>query len=171
MAEEGFELDLITRSTAIARRGCLEPFTAPHRRLSSSNCDLKIVVYFLCPSVVPADSVQNARAVREDTAELATYLLSDGQTQQSRVFLQQARISFQESVEPETEDDASTIKHAHSTHSIVEVSVPQSPKGRNGETEAPAGPSVLSKLLKKSPPQSIAQDQPHASTYHKNKKK
>jgi sulfate permease, SulP family len=117
---------------------------------------------------VPVDSVQNARTVHEDTTELATYLLSGGQTQQGPVFLQRARISFQVSVEPEAGDDVSTIEHAHSSQTIVEVSEPPSPEGRDSEAGAPAGPSVLSNLLKTSPPPSIPQDQPHASDYDDN---
>ncbi|KAF4343150.1 hypothetical protein FBEOM_2903 [Fusarium beomiforme] len=119
-------------------------------------------------SLVPVDSVQNARTVREDTTELATYLLSDGQTQQGPVFLQRARISFQESVEPEAGDDVSTIERAHSSQTIVEVSEPPSPEGRDSKAGAPAGPSVLSNLFKTSPPRWIPQDQPHASDYDDN---
>uniref|UniRef100_A0A0D2YFD2 Sulfate transporter n=1 Tax=Fusarium oxysporum (strain Fo5176) TaxID=660025 RepID=A0A0D2YFD2_FUSOF len=100
--------------------------------------------------------------------ELATYLLSDGQTQQGPAFLQRARISFQESVEPEASDDVSTVEHAHSSQTIAGVSEPPSPEGRDGEAEAPALPSVLSNLLKTSPARSIAQDQPHASDYDDN---
>ncbi|KAK2468167.1 hypothetical protein H9L39_20389 [Fusarium oxysporum f. sp. albedinis] len=123
---------------------------------------------FLRDSLVPVDSVQNARTVREDTTELATYLLSDGQTQQGPAFLQRARISFQESVEPEDSDDVSTVEHAHSSQTIAEVSEPPPPEGRDGEAEAPALPSVLSNLLKTSLARSIAQDQPHASDYDDN---
>ncbi|EXK78686.1 hypothetical protein FOQG_16647 [Fusarium oxysporum f. sp. raphani 54005] len=123
---------------------------------------------FVRDSLVPVDSVHNARAVREDTMELATYLLSDGQTQQGPAFLQRARISFQESVEPEASDDVSTVEHAHSSQTIVGVSEPPSPEGRDGEAEAPALPSVLSNLPKTSPARSIAQDQPHASDYDDN---
>ncbi|KNB17495.1 hypothetical protein FOXG_15020 [Fusarium oxysporum f. sp. lycopersici 4287] len=123
---------------------------------------------FVRDSLVPVDSVHNARTVREDTMELATYLLSDGQTQQGPAFLQRARISFQESVEPEASDDVSTVEHAHSSQTIAGVSEPPSPEGRDGEAEAPALPSVLSNLLKTSPARSIAQDQPHASDYDDN---
>ncbi|KAL5610711.1 hypothetical protein FOBRF1_006828 [Fusarium oxysporum] len=123
---------------------------------------------FVRDSLVPVDSVQNARTVREDTMELATYLLSDGQTQQGPAFLQRARISFQESVEPEASDEVPTVEHAHSSQSIVGVSEPPSPEGRDGEAEAPALPSVLLNLLKTSPARSIAQDQPHASDYDDN---
>ncbi|KAL5617763.1 hypothetical protein FOBRF1_006511 [Fusarium oxysporum] len=91
---------------------------------------------FVRDSLVPVDSVQNARTVCEDTTELAMYLLSDGQTQQGTMFVQRARISFQESVEPEAGDDVSTIEHAHSSQTIVEVSEPPSPEGRYNQPHA-----------------------------------
>ncbi|KAM5355983.1 hypothetical protein ACJ41O_002629 [Fusarium nematophilum] len=114
-------------------------------------------------SLAPIDSIQNARTVREDTAELATYLLSDPQTQHSSPFLQRTRLSYQEAVDSEAGDDASTFDNARSSQTIIEVSEPPSPEDLNDDTEAHAGPSVLANLLKRSPPQSIAQDQPHAN--------
>ncbi|KAM0564173.1 hypothetical protein ACHAPJ_000382 [Fusarium lateritium] len=111
-------------------------------------------------SLAPIDSIQNARSVRQDTAELATYLLSDPKTQQSSAVLQRARVSYQGSIESEAVDDASTADNARSSKTIVEVSEPPSPDGRDDDADADAGPSVLANLLKRSPPQSIAPDQP-----------
>ncbi|KAJ4314329.1 hypothetical protein N0V84_008973 [Fusarium piperis] len=110
-------------------------------------------------SLVPIDSIQNARTVREDTAELATYLLSDPKSLQSPAFLQRARFSYQEAVEFETGDDVSTLDNVRSSQTIVEVSEPPSPEGEDSDPEAHAGPSVLANLLKRSPPQSVAHDQ------------
>ncbi|KAL2685306.1 hypothetical protein Neosp_006403 [[Neocosmospora] mangrovei] len=119
-------------------------------------------------SLVPIDSIQNARTVREDTAELATYLLSDPKSLQSPAFLQRARFSYQEAVESETGDDASTLDNVRSSQTIVEVSEPPSPEGEDADTEAHAGPSVLANLLKRSPPQSVVHDQQDADNGDEN---
>ncbi len=42
-------------------------------------------------SIAPVDSAQSARSVREDTAELASYFLSDKNNAQSPAFLAKAR--------------------------------------------------------------------------------
>ncbi|KPM38953.1 Uncharacterized protein C24H6.11c [Neonectria ditissima] len=105
--------------------------------------------------LVPVDSVQNARNIREDTAELATYLLSDGQAHPSPAFLQRARSSYHEAPGSEYGDDASMVDHARNSRTIIEVSEPPSPETER--TDVPAGPSVLANLLKESPPQSMAQ--------------
>ncbi|KAF4995101.1 hypothetical protein FDECE_12899 [Fusarium decemcellulare] len=110
-------------------------------------------------SLAPIDSIQNARTVRQDTAELATYLLSDPKSQQSPAFLQRTRFSYQEALDSDAGDDASTIDINRSSQTIVEVTEPPSPEEQDGDAEAHAGPSVLANLLKRSPPQSIAQAQ------------
>lgn len=111
--------------------------------------------------VAPVDSIQNARSVRQDTAELATYLLSDPKTQQNSSVLQRARVSYQDSIDSEVVDDSSTAENARSSKTILEVSEPPSPDGHEVDLDADAGPSVLANLLKRSPPQSIAPDQPN----------
>ncbi|KAF7545542.1 hypothetical protein G7Z17_g9097 [Cylindrodendrum hubeiense] len=113
---------------------------------------------------VPVDSVQNARNIREDTAELATYLLSDGQAQPSPAFLQRARSSFHEAAGSDCGDDSFAAEHARNSQTIVEVSEPPSPEAER-DNDAPAGPSVLANLLKGSPPQSMAQQQPPSPEY------
>jgi SulP family sulfate permease len=110
--------------------------------------------------VAPMDSIQNARSVRQDTAELATYLLSDPKTQQNSSVLQRARVSYQDSIDSEVVDDSSTAENPRSSKTILEVSEPPSPDGQEDDLDADAGPSVLANLLKRSPPQSIAPDQP-----------
>ncbi|KAL4730084.1 hypothetical protein ACLX1H_002114 [Fusarium chlamydosporum] len=112
-------------------------------------------------SLAPVDSIQNARSVRQDTAELATYLLSDPKTQQNSSVLQRARVSYQDSIDSEVVDDSSTAENARSSKTILEVSEPPSPDGHEVDLDADAGPSVLANLLKRSPPQSIAPDQPN----------
>ncbi|KAF4984174.1 hypothetical protein FZEAL_572 [Fusarium zealandicum] len=116
-------------------------------------------------TLAPINSIQNAQSVREDTAELATYLLLDPKSQQSPAFLQRARYSYQEAVESDAGDDVSVADNARSSQTIVEVSEPPSPEAREIEPEEHAGPSMLANLLKRSPPQSIAQGQPDVSDH------
>lgn len=135
----------------------LSPWASPHsyigpRFLSSINT-----------GTVPVDKEQNARSVREETAELASCLLSDGQAQPSPTFLQRARSSHHHGVGSDVSDDASTGEQARNRAAIVEVPEPPSPDAQDPESEAPAGPSVRANLLKGSPPRSIAQDHPHGS--------
>lgn len=108
--------------------------------------------------------MQNARNIREDTAELATYLLSDGQVQLSPAFLQRARSSFHEAGDSESGDDAFTADHARNSETILEVSEPPSPETERN-CDAPAGPSVLANLLKGSPAQLMAQQEPTSPGY------
>ncbi|KAF7546747.1 hypothetical protein G7046_g9210 [Stylonectria norvegica] len=118
---------------------------------------------------VPLDTVQNARSVREDTAELATYLLQD-QEQQNPSFLRRNRSSYQSSTQEaawsDAGDDSSTHDTTRAPEPIVEVSEPPSPseqEDEDGESEEPVGPSALTNLLKRSPPQSVAHKQPRES--------
>lgn len=109
-------------------------------------------------SVAPVDSAQFARSVREDTAELASYLLSDKKTGQSPAFLSRQRsqssaLARETAISDNEEEDDDEITHAASSETIQEVSEPPSPDGN--EDEIPEdGPSILTNLLKKSPPQS-----------------
>ncbi|ODA81771.1 hypothetical protein RJ55_00275 [Drechmeria coniospora] len=112
--------------------------------------------------LAPVDSEQNARYVREDTAELATYLLSDDVTRRRPSFLQRPRSSVEnlfgsrhEGVGPDDDDDACTPQP------IPEVS--ESGSSSDGEPSNAAGDrdgfSVLSSLLRSSPPESLS---PHS---------
>lgn len=116
----------------------------------------------LTRGVVPVDSAQNARSVREDTAELASYLLSDGSTQRRPSFLQRSRPSIHEVFGPEF-GDADSIEGSirPSSGTILEVSEPPSPEdGEDGEPAAEGeGPSALANLLKKSSPPSSLPEQ------------
>ncbi|TQN66966.1 hypothetical protein CSHISOI_05467, partial [Colletotrichum shisoi] len=108
----------------------------------------------------PVDSAQYARSVREDTAELASYLLSDKKTGQSPAFLSRQR-SQSSALARETavlddedgDEDGDEIAHVTSSETIPEVSEPPSP-GEDAEGVIEDGPSILTNMLKKSPPQS-----------------
>lgn len=95
--------------------------------------------------------------MREDTAELATYLLADGQNQQNPSFLQRSRSSIHEIPWSENGDTGS-VEQGHTSDTIIEVSEPPSPS-ESADAEEPSGPSVLSNLLRKSPPQSVTRTQ------------
>jgi hypothetical protein len=113
-------------------------------------------------TIVPVDSAQNARSVREDTAELARYLLSDGSAQRRPSFLQRGRPSLNEVFGPEFAD-ADSIEGSirRSSGTIPEVTEPPSPE--DGEHGAQAtgedGPSALANLLKNSSPPSSVSEQ------------
>ncbi|KAK9439132.1 sulfate transporter family protein [Metarhizium brunneum] len=117
----------------------------------------------------PVDSEQNARTVREDTAELASYLLSDGTTARRPSFLQRNRASAQDLFSQAQDGRKRTEDDAAASGTIAEVSEPASPEGRDMDTAADTaadiaaeetGPSMLSNLLKRSPPHSVAADAP-----------
>ncbi|KAF5516099.1 Uncharacterized protein CGCS363_v000574 [Colletotrichum siamense] len=113
----------------------------------------------------PVDSAQYARSVREDTAELASYLLSDKKTGQSPAFLsrqrsQNSQLARETAISDNEEDDVGSA-HVTSSDTIQEVSEPASPE--EGEEEIPEdGPSILTSLLKRSPPQSHREPSPDA---------
>lgn len=117
---------------------------------------------------VPVDSVEYARSVREDTAELASYFLSDTANRQSpKSFIRSRSQSspFKSNALPqwpssEDEDDTDTINAGKSSDTIAEVSEPPSPEGDElDDVHEDDGPSVLSNMLRRSPPESY-QDQP-----------
>ncbi|KAH7375982.1 sulfate transporter family protein [Plectosphaerella cucumerina] len=108
--------------------------------------------------LAPVDSAEYARSVRQDTAELATYLLSDKSNPSSPAFLSRRR--SQASVPPpgtllpdHEDDDDAEPSAAHASETIPEVSEPPSP-GEEHDDMLDEGPSILTSLLRKSPPQS-----------------
>lgn len=109
------------------------------------------------PRAAPIDSAQYARNVREDTAELASYLLSDKKTSQSPAFLSRQRSQSsalaRETAVSDSEDDEDELARVTSSETIQEVSEPPSPE-EDAERIPEDGPSMLTNLLKKSPPQS-----------------
>lgn len=109
----------------------------------------------------PVDSEQNARTVREDTAELANYLLSDGSSQRHRAVLQRSRSSVHDIFPAAEPSDGGSIDGNQRSETIPEVSEPVTPEDQGMESEAnsdAAGPSVLANLLKRlSPPEDEAE--------------
>ncbi|RYP70176.1 hypothetical protein DL769_005055 [Monosporascus sp. CRB-8-3] len=106
-------------------------------------------------AVAPIDSAQFARSVREDTAELASYVLSD-KDKRNTSFLT-ARASFSshngsEAATPQHGIDDLVGSRASGAGPIEEVSEPSSPETTLDEATH-AGPSVLASMLKHSPPQ------------------
>ncbi|KAM3523025.1 hypothetical protein NHJ13051_005336 [Beauveria bassiana] len=113
--------------------------------------------------LAPVDSLQNARTVREDTAELASYFLSDG-SQRARALLQRPRSSIHDVFNPEDDSDPIPVVRRGSP-AIPEVSEPASPDERTEQLddEDIAGPSVLANLLKRaSPPETEPKTTPKA---------
>ncbi|KAI1804078.1 sulfate transporter family protein [Daldinia bambusicola] len=106
----------------------------------------------------PVDSASYARSVREDTAELASYVLSDKKDRRSTSFLN--RISSTSSHpsrdQPVFQDESpsSGDLQATSTDTIDEVSEPSSPASGTEDPTNP-GPSALTSMFKRSPPQSL----------------
>lgn len=103
-------------------------------------------------ATAPVDSASYARTVREDTAELASYVLSDKKDKQNASFLQRGRSSSSPppSSRPQelngADDPAGT-----SSETIPEVSEPPTPEETDAEFPND-GPSILSTMLKSSPP-------------------
>ena len=90
-----------------------------------------------CHTIAPFDSARNARSVREDTAELASYVLADGGGQRKPSFLRAARPSL---------DNIGRRIADHSEETAPGTS-------RQNEPQDPEdGPSALANLLRKSPP-------------------
>ena len=108
--------------------------------------------------LAPVDSSQYARSVREDTAELASYALSDKASAQSaspppRQRPAQSHLESYFSQGPDTES-ASTREVERLRHDIIhEVSEPVSPE--NGPSDKSPGTSVLTNMLRRSPPSTL----------------
>ncbi|RCI15425.1 hypothetical protein L249_3462 [Ophiocordyceps polyrhachis-furcata BCC 54312] len=112
--------------------------------------------------LVPVDSEQNARTVREDTAELATYFLSDASVRRRPSFMQRKRASSLDLFRPILDAGAERMEqHLSPENTIVEV-----PESTGSEREHAAGPSLLSNLLKRSSfvPEAPVADEPRRGT-------
>lgn len=117
---------------------------------------------------VPVDSAEYARSVREDTAELASYFLSDKKSRQSPNFLTRPRSQSLNvrregsSRDPfwDDEDAVDEVNAGAPSDTIVEVSEPPSPEeDEDRDYQEHDGPSMLTNMLRRSPPESY-QDHP-----------
>ncbi|KAG6160180.1 hypothetical protein E4U11_004062 [Claviceps purpurea] len=116
--------------------------------------------------LAPVDSELNARTVRQDTAELASYLLSDGTSPRHASFLHRGRPSVHELFNS-THPGADRPDDCNAAQTIFEVSEPASPDEDDEEAVVETiGPSVLSHLLRNSPPQSVRPDAPPSVEEH-----
>lgn len=114
--------------------------------------------------LTPLDSAQYARSVRQDTAELASYLLSDKTSGQSPAFLARTRslsnvgreslLSQEEEEEEEDEEEEGVLSPRRSSETIVEESEPSSPETVTYTTPKEHGPSIIASMLRNSPPDS-----------------
>ncbi|KAI0466431.1 sulfate transporter family-domain-containing protein [Xylaria cf. heliscus] len=99
----------------------------------------------------PVDSAGFARSVREDTAELASYILANKEDKQSASFLaQRSSNSSPLGYDHTVNDDAQRSR----TDRIEEVSEPPSPDDETDTTED-VGPSMLTSMFRRSPPEDL----------------
>lgn len=107
----------------------------------------------LLTSLAPLDTAEHARSVREDTAELATYILSDKRTGRSPSFLSRTRSGSSQAGLGTTvarEDGDADAGARRVSGPIAEVSEPPSP-GEPAEPPHAPGPSLLASMLRKYP--------------------
>jgi len=102
---------------------------------------------------VPFDNAQYARSVREDTAELASYALSDRGSSLSPPPRQRPSQTQLESyfTQPENESVSSRALEGLRRDTILEISEPVSPETGPSSDKSP-GTSVLTTMLRRSPP-------------------
>ncbi|KAI0442134.1 sulfate transporter family-domain-containing protein [Xylaria telfairii] len=99
----------------------------------------------------PLDSAGFARSVREDTAQLASYILADKEDKKNASFLtQRSSNSSPLSYDRILNDDT----HHNHTDRIEEVSEPPSPDSETDDAED-VGPSMLTSMLRRSPPEDL----------------
>ncbi|RYC57108.1 hypothetical protein CHU98_g9100 [Xylaria longipes] len=99
----------------------------------------------------PVDSAGFARSVREDTAELASYILANKEDKQSASFLAQISSNSSQLNNDRIINDDTQYSD---TDRIEEVSEPPSPDDETDTTED-VGPSMLTNMLRRSPPEDL----------------
>jgi SulP family sulfate permease len=119
--------------------------------LTEGFLDMFLRILIICAASI--DSTQHARSVREDTAELATYALSDKTSVQSispRQRPGQTQLESYFTQIPEDEPASNKNVEGLHRHTIAEVSEPVSPESES-MSRSP-GTSALTNMLKRSPP-------------------
>ncbi|KAJ8129541.1 hypothetical protein O1611_g4090 [Lasiodiplodia mahajangana] len=101
--------------------------------------------------ISPIDPAGFARSVREDTAELASYVLADKQAKRNASFLNQ-RPSASSLLSYENVANNGS-QHGY-TDRIEEVVEPPSPDDET-DAEEDVGPSMLTSMLRRSPPEAV----------------
>jgi len=102
--------------------------------------------------IAPIDSAQNARSVREETADLASYALSDRASARSISPPPRRQTQLESYFDPPADSDtASNRERGKLSHdTIPEVSEPVSPE--NGPSSHPPRSSILTDMIRRSPP-------------------
>ena len=111
-----------------------------------------MAVVQLTVASAPIDSAQFARSVREDTAELASYVLSDNKDKRNASFLAR-RSSASAHLDPDASVTQDGVDHTGDLRVPEEAIVEEDSESSSLETDV--GPSVLSSMLRRSPPQSL----------------
>ncbi|KAH6853639.1 sulfate transporter family-domain-containing protein [Chaetomium sp. MPI-CAGE-AT-0009] len=99
--------------------------------------------------LAPLDSAESARSVREQTAELANYFLSDKKDGRDSPFLRQARSASSATTRPPLEPLGPDASPVRSAETITEVPEPPSPEAADEPAE---GPSMLTTMFRRTPP-------------------
>lgn len=102
--------------------------------------------------IAPLDSAESARSVREETAELANYFLSDNKDARGIPFIRRARSASSSTLQLPLEPSSSEHSLAPLAEVIAEVSEPPSPEETDDRAVTAEGPSMLTTMLRRSPP-------------------
>ncbi|KAK4147737.1 sulfate transporter family-domain-containing protein [Dichotomopilus funicola] len=100
----------------------------------------------------PLDSAESARSVREETAELANYFLSDNKDARATPFIRRARSASSSTSQLPLEPSGSEHSLGPLAEVIAEVSEPPSPEETDDRAVPAEGPSMLTTMLRRSPP-------------------
>lgn len=105
------------------------------------------------------DTVQSARSVRQDTAELASYFLSDHKERPSPSFLSRARSNsshngipdldgtLPEAIEPESVADTVSTSDYHSAVSTITLTAANKTPETIAEVSEPSSPDTITRLI------------------------
>ncbi|KAI0164822.1 sulfate transporter family protein [Xylariaceae sp. FL1272] len=109
----------------------------------------------------PIDSASFARSVREDTAQLASYVLSDKKDKRNTSFLRRRpSVSSHQSYDLSAAQREQAVFDDISEPSTARIAEVSEPSGSSSETETAGdvGPSILSQMLRRSPPEASLND-------------
>ena len=112
-----------------------------------------MAVIRLTAALAPIDGAQFARSVREDTAELASYVLCDNKDKRNASFLTR-KSSASAHLGPDASVTQDGIDHTGDLL-VPEEAIVEEEGSDSSSPDTDAGPSVLSSMLRRSPPQSL----------------